>query len=256
MYVTIIILCIFICCTYQTTNIIITLQILMFVLQNYPVEFISHLTGLCISDCISYKHQPSQPKVSLVVITNDDTHSHVLNKLTHSKLYNQVVLIHSNNASNMLASSDNQAIKINYSGNGNHNNSTISNSLHSNSNVAIRPPLNHSIVVSSNGNSNSNSDSGSGSVYSSQTSNVSASKYISCIVNLIQQCERQHIMPRENILKKKLIDSSIGDDIDFDYMINVCSHENIIYVDGIAPDRVIWQRCNSNGVVNRFPCAD
>jgi hypothetical protein len=80
-----------------------------------------------------------------------------------------------------------------------------------------------------------------------------------CVVafhRVLSYCEQEKIIPRESVLKKRLLDSKLPmSDIDFEDFLQIVHDSNLCVIEGEPPQRVIWPRSNA-GEARKFACAD
>ena len=79
--------------------------------------------------------------------------------------------------------------------------------------------------------------------------------FISVFHRVMAYCEQEKIIPRESVVKKRLLDSKLSIDVDFDDFLAVVVDSGYAVIEGDAPQRVIWPRAEAGGA-RRFACAD
>ena len=79
--------------------------------------------------------------------------------------------------------------------------------------------------------------------------------FISVFHRVMAYCEQEKIIPRESVVKKRLLDSKLSIDVDFDDFLAVVVDSGYAVIEGDAPQRVIWPRADAGGA-RRFACAD
>ena len=79
--------------------------------------------------------------------------------------------------------------------------------------------------------------------------------FISVFHRVMAYCEQEKIIPRESVVKKRLLDSKLSIDVDFDDFLAVVVDSGYAVIEGDAPQRVIWPRADGGGA-RRFACAD
>ena len=82
-------------------------------------------------------------------------------------------------------------------------------------------------------------------------------QFISVFHRVLAYCEQEKIIPRESVVKKRLLDSKLSIDVDFEEFLAVVEDSGNAVIEGDAPQRVIWPRNQGEGGgARRFACAD
>jgi hypothetical protein len=72
---------------------------------------------------------------------------------------------------------------------------------------------------------------------------------------VMQYCEQEKLIPRESVIKKRLLDSKMTLEVEFDEFINAVAVSGVGVVEGEPPQRIIWPR-QPDGTARHFACAD
>jgi hypothetical protein len=75
---------------------------------------------------------------------------------------------------------------------------------------------------------------------------------------VIEYCESEKIIPRESVLRKRLLDTTLvsqQNEIDFEEVLSLSVHLGIAAIEGKAPQRVIYPT-NGSSSIRKFECAD
>ena len=97
----------------------------------------------------------------------------------------------------------------------------------------------------------------SGSVHAHPQS-LSAGRARTCVQafhKVIAYCEQERIIPRESVVKKRLLDSKIGIELDFEELVLAVREYGAGVIEGEPPQRIIWPR-GPNNEARKFPCVD
>jgi len=88
---------------------------------------------------------------------------------------------------------------------------------------------------------------------------------VAAFQRIIQYCQQEKIIPRESVLKKRLVDNKAelgmnigtgGSNLDFEEFLHIVTQvAGVGVVEGEPPQRIIWPR-GSDGSARHFPCAD
>ena len=82
-------------------------------------------------------------------------------------------------------------------------------------------------------------------------------QFIAVFHRVLAYCEQEKIIPRESVVKKRLLDSKLSMDVDFEEFLAVVEDSGNAVIEGEAPQRVIWPRLSGEGGgARRFACAD
>ena len=82
-------------------------------------------------------------------------------------------------------------------------------------------------------------------------------QFIAVFHRVLAYCEQEKIIPRESVVKKRLLDSKLSMDVDFEEFLAVVEDSGCAVIEGEAPQRVIWPRAGGEGGgARRFACAD
>ena len=82
--------------------------------------------------------------------------------------------------------------------------------------------------------------------------------FVSVFHRVLAYCEQEKIIPRESVVKKRLLDSKLSMDVEFEEFLQIVLDSGQAVIEGEPPQRVIWPRhaAAEGGGARRFACAD
>jgi hypothetical protein len=72
---------------------------------------------------------------------------------------------------------------------------------------------------------------------------------------VLKYCESERLIPRESVMKKRLMDAQLGFEFDFEELAQIGSLAGISWIEGQVPQRIMWP-INHTGEKIKFACAD
>ena len=253
------------------------------------IELISYILHITVNDCMIAAATSGTHIPNLVIISNNRKYSNAFNSIKHSNMYHSIILLYTMHQINdSLHRSVDKAINIQsivYQ-HGNTIDSQFSNGATSNgTNKSVSPVQPYDTPAYSkrspsydtytNGNGNITQQSShtvppplqhtrTSTVYSNNkllhridfiTDPLHQQQLIQCFHSLMLYCQTEHIIPRETVLRKRLLDCRLGSESEFEPMINIAVQNSLAHVENSIPQRVIWP-IESDGTVNKFQCVD